>query len=231
MIGYKRCKGTGKAKGHGCGQLVPAKSRHYGLCPNCKKDWMFSTDQGKEFLERIALKHQRIADKKERERIRKQKQRIKSLSRIRKDLQTKVNRLVRMVDNGHPCIATGNFGMLDAGHYISVGANVTISLNFHNIHIQHRESNSFKSGDVINYRRGIVEIYGKEYLDFMDGLQRCKIQLDRATLLKATQRTNEAIREMNKKPPYLLTPKERIVLRNRLNDFIGIYGEWGIYKI
>jgi len=43
----KICKGTGKAKGHGCGQL--SNNRKFGLCPSCFADWVLHTENGQQW--------------------------------------------------------------------------------------------------------------------------------------------------------------------------------------
>jgi len=78
-------------------------------------------------------------------------------------LQPVINEIARLVDFGQPCIATENYGKENGGHYISVGANRTICLNLHNIHIQSFESNHWKSGDTLKYQVGIIRVYGEEY--------------------------------------------------------------------
>ncbi len=86
-----------------------------------------------------------------------------------KHVQPLINELARIIDHGQPCIATGNIkGKMNGGHYHSVGSNVTLSLNLHNIHIQSEQSNSHKGGDAIRYRHGLIEIYGQKYADFVD---------------------------------------------------------------
>mgnify|MGYP003539733037 FL=1 len=87
-------------------------------------------------------------------------------------LQPVINEIARLIDFGQPCIATENYGKENGGHYISVGANRTICINLHNIHIQSFESNHWKSGDTLKYQGGIRKVYGEDYLAFMDGLQK-----------------------------------------------------------
>jgi hypothetical protein len=93
-----------------------------------------------------------------------------------KYIQPKVNELVRIIDNGLPCIATGNFGKMAAGHYFHAGGHSQIRFNLHNIHIQSFQSNSFKSGDALNYRQGIIKTYGEEYIEFMESLKQTPIK-------------------------------------------------------
>ena len=58
MIEYKKCKGSGKAKGHGCGKMVKAKFRKYGLGMECKcyHKWLLNTDVGQSIVAQTTLR-------------------------------------------------------------------------------------------------------------------------------------------------------------------------------
>lgn len=143
-----------------------------------------------------------------------------------KVIQPIINEIARLIDYGQPCIASGRYtGKMAGGHFVSVGANRSVSLNLHNIHIQSFESNSFKSGDESNYRLGIIKTYGQQYFDFMDSLRHLKgIDLSKSILSEIkpviTQIRNDLKRNTIKR-----TPQERIELRNEINEKIGIYSE------
>jgi len=140
-------------------------------------------------------------------------------------LQPVINEIARLVDFGQPCIATENYGKENGGHYISVGANRTICLNLHNIHIQSFESNHWKSGDTLKYQGGIRKVYGEDYLAFMDGLQKHPpIQLRKNEMIEIHENACK-IRLKLRKNEKLRSPKERIELRNQINLELGIYQE------
>ena len=143
-----------------------------------------------------------------------------------KVIQPIINEIARLIDYGQPCIASGRYiGKMAGGHFVSVGANRSVSLNLHNIHIQSFESNSFKSGDESNYRLGIIKTYGQDYFDFMDSLRHLKgIDLSKS-ILSEIKPVITQIRNDLKHNPIKRTPKERIELRNEINEKIGIYSE------
>ena len=96
-------------------------------------------------------------------------------SQLTKKLQSKVNKYVRVRDYDRPCISCGCYLMGDenkhkrnAGHYHSVGARHDLRFNTLNIHLQCVKCNMFKSGNLIEYRKGLVEIYGKEFAEELD---------------------------------------------------------------
>jgi len=142
-----------------------------------------------------------------------------------KILQPVINEIARLVDFGQPCIATENYGKENGGHYISVGANRTICLNLHNIHIQSFESNHWKSGDTLKYQGGIRKVYGEDYLEYMDCLQKHPpIQLRKNMMIEIYENACK-IRTKLRKNEKIRSPKERIELRNQINIELGIYQE------
>lgn len=146
-------------------------------------------------------------------------------------LQPVINEIARIIDFGQPCIATENYGKENGGHYISVGANRTICLNLHNLHIQSFESNHWKSGDTLKYQGGIRRVYGEDYLAFMDGLQKHPpIQLRKKNMIELYKKACE-IRIRLRKDQKIRTPAQRIKLRNQINLELGIYlEEYCIFK-
>ena len=51
------------------------------------------------------------------------KKKLMSLSDWKNQLQTEINAIIREIDKGHGCIATGSHqGQMHAGHYFSVGS-------------------------------------------------------------------------------------------------------------
>ncbi len=140
-------------------------------------------------------------------------------------LQPVINEIARLIDFGQPCIATENYGKENGGHYISVGANRTICLNLHNIHIQSFESNHWKSGDTLKYQGGIRKVYGEDYLAYMDSLQKHPpIQLRKNFMIEIYENACK-IRLKLRKNEKLRNPNERIELRNAINIELGIYQE------
>ena len=125
---------------------------HSILCfeHKCFQKWLYGTDEGKETLNRHTIKAKKETKHKERLQDQKQKIDLMSLSKVKSTMiQPKINELVRIIDNGQPCIATGNFGKMNAGHFYHAGGSSQIRFNLHNIHIQSFESNHFKSGDAM----------------------------------------------------------------------------------
>lgn len=152
------------------------------------------------------------------------KEKLKTASNWKQDLQVLINRIIRLIDYGQPCIATGSLnGKGNAGHYFGIGSNDTLRFNLHNIHIQSEHSNSYKSGDTLNYQAGIERIYGIEYLNFMNSLKSLKpIHLGVPEIKDAIIKCREIIKELEQKG-YIYDAETRINLRKLYNEQIGIY--------
>lgn len=153
------------------------------------------------------------------------KERLKSLSDWKNELQREINVLVREIDKKHPCIATKSYnGQMQAGHYFSVGSNPTLRFHLENIWLQSMHSNSWKSGDTLRYQQGIIESFGKEYLEYMNSLQ--SIEPLKLTIedIKPKIALVRSLIKWVKLQEKKFTNEERIFLRKEFNEKIGIYG-------
>lgn len=152
------------------------------------------------------------------------KEKIKTHSDYKKELQTLVNKIARIIDYGQPCIATGKLeGKRNGGHFIAVGSNDTIRFNLHNIHIQSEYSNTYKGGDNFKYCEGIERIYGIDYLERIKSLKSTlpiKLSIDELKL--KIRLAKEIIKDID--IDYVWSnPKDRIEQREKFNNVLGIY--------
>jgi hypothetical protein len=74
MIKLKKCKGTGKAKGHGCGEQMILK--RYALCSNCFRLWLLNTPEGNEVLNKSTLRASKQVKQEKKRDIRKKKREL-----------------------------------------------------------------------------------------------------------------------------------------------------------
>jgi len=220
----KPCKGINKAYGvPGCGE--PTKHRTFGLCNNCLSDFLFGTDAGKLIMEKRVIPKAKAILKTEQTKSDKAKRlEILSPDGFRKQfLQPCINKIARLIDYGHPCIATGNYGKENGGHYRSVGSNRTTALNLHNIFIQSFESNHFKSGDPIKFRIGLIETFGNDYFEFVDGLIKTPdLKLSKSEMITIYGKAKIVENRLSKSPEKR-SNDERLNLRNQINLELGIY--------
>jgi len=180
MIKEKKCKGMGKALGCGCGKLVPANSRKYGLCKPCFdswfRNWLLTTEEGQKKIKITIPKAKKDIAKKNRLRTKEKKEAIRNKSYFEKQLQTEINAIVRLIDQDKGCISCGHgwesnwTRQKHAGHFYSVGANPSLRFNLLNIYVQCSVCNNWKSGNERNYEKGICLHYCPELLDNIRGL-------------------------------------------------------------
>jgi len=162
----KKCKGSGKAIGHGCG--TETKFRKYGLCTaDCYPDWLLNTEQGREVLEKGTLRgSKKVKTEKAREQRTRDKEKLeamKGLSDWMNDLQKVFNQYIRLRDHNLPCISCGTIANIkyDAGHYLSVGSYPNLRVDEMNVNKQcSKFCNVEKRGNIVEYRDGLIKKYG-----------------------------------------------------------------------
>jgi len=218
----KPCKGTGKAKGHGCGK--PQIHRVYGLGTSCGcyRDWLLNTKEGQEKIERSRI----VAQKKVQKDMKaKERERKKEITDYKPKLQDKVNAIVRLIDIGQPCLAKQvHAAQIHAGHVYSRGAHPAIKFNLHNIHRQSAQSNHWQSDDQLMIE-GLSREYGEEYAEFVGELRQTE------TLKFSNHEYQEFYKkacEIEKKLRHsgrVFSTTQRIEMRNRVNRLLGIYEE------
>jgi hypothetical protein len=163
MIDKKKCKGQSKAYGvKGCGNLVKAKTRKYGLCYSCLSDFLLNNDKGKLILEKATLK----ATKQRREfnKASADHKANKSLGALKEQTQMLFNRYIKLRDIGKPCISSGvpYRNTFEAGHAFSVGSYEGLRYLEDNVHGQSFGDNRFKEGNVSEYLLNLPKRIGQE---------------------------------------------------------------------
>ena len=103
-------------------------------------------------------------------RMRERKEKLKSRSDWLKDLQRVFNEFIRLRDADLPCISCGCYhqGQWHAGHYRSVGACPELRFNEDNTHKQCSACNNHLSGNILEYRLGLIEKIGLERVEFLE---------------------------------------------------------------
>lgn len=91
--------------------------------------------------------------------------------------QVELNKYIRLRDHDKPCISCGctdtgkdgRGGRWDAGHYRSIGSAPELRFDEDNCHKQCKKCNQFLSGNVVNYRIGLLSRIGPERLARLEG--------------------------------------------------------------
>lgn len=237
----KRCKGTNKAKGFGCGKELSYSTRNglksykakYGLCQSCYTKWLISDNpEAKETFNKFLIKNKKdFQESKRKEKIKKDKLlklQLESKSVLEKRLEKEVNTLVRYIDRGHECISSGrpltfDARKFDAGHLFTVNANPTIRFNLFNIFGQSVHDNRDKSGNEIEYFLRLEKVFSKELQDFIVKLKQIKaIHLSKDDIRDKISISRGLVKWI-KLQDRKFTKIERLQLRNDFNTKLGIY--------
>lgn len=170
-----KCKGTGKAKGHGCNATVPFSvrngmkvyNRKYGLCMTCLRLWYNNTDEG-----RIEVKKAIINATKPRAEFEKVKKTYEEETKIKtliKYAVTVVHKKVRLRDKGLDCISCGCkwHDGFQAGHFHKAELYSNIRFNDLNINGQCVKCNIREDGNYIGYTTGLAERKGIEVVEYL----------------------------------------------------------------
>lgn len=154
----------------------PGPKVKYYKCRSCRADFIkdFPNDVCCSYQCKVAYATKKanqardIRKAKDRKRIQAEKIKMKTLSDWHKDLQSVVNRIVRELDKGLPCIIKGRqFNRMDASHYYSRGACPHLRYCVWNIHMGNTHSNRYRGGEVLQMADGIIDRYGQKVLDHL----------------------------------------------------------------
>jgi hypothetical protein len=84
-----------------------------------------------------------------------------SLPKLLAKAQIIFNRFIRLRDKDKGCISCGA-EVTEAGHYYSQGHHSALRFNEINTNGQCTRCNCFLSGNLINYRKGLIQRYGEQ---------------------------------------------------------------------
>lgn len=82
--------------------------------------------------------------------------------------QTVFNAFIRLRDKDLPCISCGSWNVTDAGHYYSAGNYTGLRFTEINCNGQCKKCNCFLSGNLINYRQGLIARYGEDRVKLLE---------------------------------------------------------------
>jgi len=147
-------------------------------------------------------------------------------SDLRHKLQTEINKLIRAIDYGQPCISCGVLKQhMEAGHFWHKSKNSASECTFHlwNLSSQCKYCNRFQNGNLSKYGQGIEKIYGEEIYNLLHDLP---------TMYRGLNWSKDELKEfirvaklINKSMPKqeVYTTEKRIELRSKFNNQLKIY--------
>ena len=157
----KICKGTGKAKGYsGCGKLAYLE---WGLCYDCKKDFLLNTEQGQELIDKASKKAKMVsAQTYNKEKKERKWELMSTVQRINKAKQV-FQKWIRKRDKDEACISCGTVSseLWDGVHYLKADIYTGVIFNEINVHKQCRKCNRFLGGNEAQYRIALCLKYGE----------------------------------------------------------------------
>jgi hypothetical protein len=109
--------------------------------------------------------------KKERAELKAKKEKLKTRSDWARETQSAVNAYVRLRDAHLPCISCGRHhqGQYHAGHYLSRGAHPELAYEPMNMAKQCQPCNTHLSGNQINFRKGLIDRIGLDWVEWLEG--------------------------------------------------------------
>ncbi len=157
-----------KCKAPGCGQrFKPAMSTQKVCSIACAL--AMSKDSK---VQKVAAK---AITKQAREDLQARREKLKSKGDHLREAQQAFNAFIRERDHlaGYRCISSGrpldwNGNAVDAGHYRSTGAAPHLRFDENNCHAQSKHDNRYLSGNVAEYRIGLIDRIGLEAVEALE---------------------------------------------------------------
>ena len=147
-----------KCKNKGCSNTF---EQYNSLVSWCSPACGYQTSQEK-------LKQKEAKDWKQRKK--QLKEQVKTLKQYEADAKRSFQKWVRLRDKDKPCISCGSSEkeLVDGGHYFKAELYSGLIFDERNCHKQCRKCNRYLGGNEIQYRLGLVERYGKEYVEKLE---------------------------------------------------------------
>ena len=105
----------------------------------------------------------------------KRKEALKTKSDHLKELQVLFNKWIRLRDKGNNCISCNKpCKKENAGHYRSVGGNPELRFEPLNVHLQCEYCNTYQHGNLIEYRKNLINKIGLCKVEWLEGRHELK---------------------------------------------------------
>jgi hypothetical protein len=77
---------------------------------------------------------------------------------------------IRKRDEGMQCISCGSYNTTDASHYYSAGHYPELEFHPMNVHASCKKCNTFLHGNLIEYRKGLINRIGEKNIIILDNI-------------------------------------------------------------
>lgn len=179
-------------------------------CKVCGTEYTKTRPMQKACSVECAIKHAgKLAEKKkakeaaqERKQTREKLKAMETYPQLVKKAQTAFNAFIRARDAGKPCICCGEplgteSNSFDAGHYRSVGSAPHMRFVEDNVHGQRKYCNQYLSGNIVEYRKGLIERKGLERVEQIESDQTIR-KYTREALIEIARYYREEARKLKK---------------------------------
>lgn len=124
------------------------------------------------------------------------------LPKLKKKAQEVFNKFIRLRDseNGYftciSCQQTKDNSQLNAGHYLSMGHHQSLRYNEFNTNSQCLKCNMYLSGNLINYRIGLIKKVGLEKVEELESIGSRVHKWDRYSLIFIIETYKQKIKSL-----------------------------------
>ena len=140
-------------------------------CKHCKEKF-----EPVKFLQKYCLKDECVRVWVESEKAKtwkktkaKMKSDLETVQELIKATQIIFNKYIRLRDKGQNCISCQKKPLKEnAGHYFNANNHWNVRFNELNVHLQCEHCNTYLSGNLIEYRKGLINKIGEEQLTLLE---------------------------------------------------------------
>ena len=113
-----------------------------------------------------------------------------------KSAQTPFNKYIRLRDIDLPCISCGvTTGQFQAGHYFSSGGHSAVRYNEDNCHKQCAKCNMFLSGNLIPYRKALINKIGEQRFSELEEIANNKADWSKEELISIRKKYEKKLKK------------------------------------
>lgn len=144
-------------------------------CLNCKEKFIPVNQTNTVCSTKCAIEYSKATHKKKKEKEWKKekavlKDKLKTLGQYEAEAKKSFQKWIRMRDKDMLCISCGTneTNLWDGGHYFKAELFSGLIFDERNCHKQCRKCNRFLNGNELQYRKGLIERYGIEYVEQLE---------------------------------------------------------------
>lgn len=152
-----------------CGDsFIPIRSTLEPVCAN----YECRTEFALRYTEKQREKKAKIERKIKFEERKELKEKLMTLSDYEREAKKSFQKFIRLRDKDLPCISCGKKTNDPAGgHFYPAGIYSGLMFNENNCHLQcNTHCNKFLSGNILEYRKGLIKRYGEQFVIDLDNL-------------------------------------------------------------